>query len=587
MTFIQAAMEDSHKGPVSYSIKNSIYSFFSNEYTSFIIIAIFIGFFAGLANFAFVEAYSFIYERVVLPFWGTPYVIIPVLGGGVLLVVLSFFFRDEVIGYGFPKFLEKINLRGGILKPKETIAKALGSCVTLGFGGSAGQEGPIAQLGGAIGSFIGQIFKVSRGKIRVFVACGVASGIAATFNAPVAGVLFAEEIALLRDFKVGSFLPIVISSAVGTVVSHALRGNEPVFRVPPYEFVNINELLFYAVFGVLLGVFASGFIKLFLLAEERFSRLKRHSRLKPVLGGLIVGFIAIFFPYVLGNGYDHVEKALQDQLPLLVILGLIFLKPLATSITLGSGWPGGIFAPAIFIGAVTGNAFGKLVDFILSSPVSLSSAYATVGMGTFLAAVTQAPLTSIFLIFEMTQNYKVVIPIMISSVLGSVVARLIVGGSLESLELSKAGINIEEEVEGRIIHLIQAKDIMTRDVETIPEGMTLRKLIEYIPQSHYTTFPLVDEKGNLTGIISIQDFRGWIFEESIKDLVVVKELATLNVITVTPEDTLYKVFKKWEKKPVEILPVVESSSSKKIVGVLSRKDVIAAYNKALSKKTID
>lgn len=153
--------------------------------------------------------------------------------------------------------------------------------------------------------------------------------------------------------------------------------------------------------------------------------------------------------------------------------------------------------------------------------------------------------------------------------------------------MSKAGINIEEEVEGRIIHLIQAKDIMTRDIETIPEGMTLRKLIEYIPQSHYTTFPLVDEKGNLTGIISIQDFRGWIFEESIKDLVVVKELATLNVITVTPEDTLYTVFKKWEKKPVEILPVVESSNSKKIVGVLSRKDVIAAYNKALSKKTID
>ncbi|HWP93620.1 MAG TPA: chloride channel protein [Thermodesulfobacteriota bacterium] len=218
------------------------------------------------------------------------------LSGGVLLVVLSFLFHDEVIGYGFPKFLEKINLRGGILRPKETIAKALGSCVTLGFGGSAGQEGPIAQLGGAVGSFIGQIFKVSRGKIRVFVACGFAAGIAATFNAPVAGVLFAEEIALLRDFKVGSFLPIVISSAVGTVVSHALRGNEPVFRVPPYEFVNINELFFYAAFGVLLGVFASGFIKLFLLAEERFSRFKTPFPVKAASGRINSRLYGDIFP---------------------------------------------------------------------------------------------------------------------------------------------------------------------------------------------------------------------------------------------------------------------------------------------------
>jgi len=581
-------MDDLQKKSHSTSAKSRIYSFYSNEYTFFILIGIFIGFFAGVANFAFVEAYTFLYSRVIIPFWGSLYVIISVLGGGLILFLLSFIFPDDILGYGFPKFLEKINLRGGILKPKETIAKTLGSCVTLGFGGSAGQEGPIAQLGGAIGSFMGQIFKVSRGKIPVFVACGVAAGIAATFNAPVAGVLFAEEIALLRDFKIGSFLPIVISSAVGTVVSHALRGNEPIFKVPPYEFVNIKELFFYAAFGVILGIFASGFIKLFFVVKDVFSKVKKCSpRLKPVLGGFIVGIIGVFFPYVLGNGYEHVEKALLDELPLLVVLGLIFLKPVATSITLGSGWPGGVFAPSIFIGAAMGNAFGKLVEFILSSPVALSGAYATIGMGTFLAAVTQAPLTSIFLIFEMTQSYQVVIPIMISSVLGSLATRLLVGGSLESLELSKAGINIEEEVEGRIIHLIQAKDIMTRDVETIPERMTLRKLIEYIPQSHYTTFPLVDEKGNLTGIISIQDFRKWIFEESIKDLVIVKELATLNVITVTPDDTLYTVFKKWEKKPVEILPVVESNNSKKIVGALSRKDVIAAYNKALSKKAID
>lgn len=568
----------------STSAKSRLYSFYSNEYAFFIFTGIIIGILAGFANFAFVETYRFIYSKVVSPFWGSPFVIMPLLCGGLLLFLLSFIFPAGVLGYGFTSFLEKINLRGGILKPKETIAKTLASCVTLGFGGSAGQEGPIAQLGGAIGSFIGQIFKLSRSKIPVFVACGVAAGIAATFNAPVAGVLFAEEIALLRDFRIGSFLPIVISAAVGTVVSHSLRGNDPIFQVPPYEFVSVKELFFYAVFGIVLGIFSSGFIKLFFTVKDVFSKVKYSPRLHPVLGGIIVGGIGVFFPYVLGNGYDQVDKVLQNELPLLVVLGLILLKPIATSITIGSGWPGGVFAPCIFIGAAMGSAFGQLVGYILSSPVPLSGAYATVGMGTFLAAVTQAPLTSIFLIFEMTHSYQVVIPIMISSVLGSLASRLLAGGSLESLELSKAGINIEEEVGGRIIHLIQAKDIMRRDIETIPEGMTLRELIEYIPQSRYTTFPIVDEEGNLTGIISIQDFRKWIFEESIKELVVVKELATLNVITVTPDDTLYTVLKKWEKKPVEILPVVESHISRKIVGTLSRKDVIAAYNEALSNK---
>lgn len=245
-----------------------------------------------------------------------------------------------------------------------------------------------------------------------------------------------------------------------------------------------------------------------------------------------------------------------------------------------------MFAPSIFIGAAMGSVFGTLVETILASSVPLSGAYATVGMGTFLAAVTQAPLTSIFLIFEMTQSYQVVIPIMISSVLGSMTARLLVGGSLESLELSKVGIHLEEEVGGRIIHLLRAKDIMRRDVETITESMTLRELIEFLPQSRFTTFPVVDDAENLVGIISIQDFRKWIFEESIKDLVVVKEMATLNVVTVYPEDTLYTVLKKWEKKPVEILPVLESKTSKKVIGALSRKDVIAAYNDALTNKTV-
>ncbi|MFQ5786973.1 MAG: chloride channel protein, partial [Thermodesulfobacteriota bacterium] len=348
--------------------------------------------------------------------------------------------------------------------------------------------------------------------------------------------------------------------------------------------ISYKELFFYALFGILLGIFAAGFIKFFIMIEDSFSRIRLPQRVKPILGGFVFGIIGIFFPYILGNGYEHAERALLGELSLWIVIGLIILKPVATSITIGSGWSGGIFAPTIFIGAVAGNAFGNLVEIIFSSPVELSSSYATVGMGTFLAAVTQAPLTSIFLIFELTQSYEVVIPIMITSVLGWVVTRLIVGGSLEAIELKRAGVDIEEGMEENIFRSIRVGDVMSRNVETIPDNMPLRKLTEYIPNSTYTTFPLVDDKGLLSGIISIRDFRELIYEESLKDLVVVKELATLNVLTVNEDDTLDMVLKKWGMKPVGIIPVVESSQSRKIVGVISSKDVIRAYNKSLTEK---
>jgi CIC family chloride channel protein len=592
---VHQVMEESQKESRSELIKSRfrqklihrVYLLFSNEYTFFILIAILIGFLSGLANFAFIESYQFIYSKAVMPLWGSPFVIISTIGGGLILLLLSFIFPpSDVLGYGFPKFLERINLKGGVLKPKETIAKAVASCVTLGFGGSAGQEGPIAQIGGTVGSFVGQILKISRNKIRVFIACGVAAGIAATFNAPIAGVLFAEEIALLRDFKIESFVPIVISSAIGTVTSRALRGDTPVFTVPLYRLVSYKELFFYAALGLVTGLLASGFIKVFYWTKDTFIRLELSARVKPILGGYIVGLIGILLPHILGNGYEHVEKALLGELSLWTVVGLILLKPIATSITLGSGWPGGMFAPSIFIGAMLGSAFGKVVGITSPATVGLSSAYATVGMGAFLAAVTQAPLTSIFLIFEMTQTYQVVVPIMISSVLGSMIVQILVGGSLESVEFKRMGIDIEEKLEAGDLGLIRVEDIMTHDIETIPENMTLRKLIGYIPKSHYTTFPVVDEKGFLTGIISIQDLREWIFEESLEDLIVVKEVATLNVITVTPEETLDTVLRRWTKKTVEILPVVESTNSKKIVGLLSRRDLIAAYNRAVFERRL-
>lgn len=579
----QNKIENLPSGTLRQKIFHNFRSLYSNEYTFLIFFAILIGVLGGLSNFVFVLTYETIYENVIKPFWSTPYIVFVLLSGAVVLYLLSKIFSSvQLLGYGFPRFLEKINLSRGYISLRSTFGKSLGSCASLGFGGSAGQEGPIAQLGGALGSLVGQIIHLSRSKTRVFIACGIASAIASTFNAPITGVLFAQEIALFRDFKIGSFIPIVISSAVGTVISQSLTGIEPIFSVPPYLFINYYELLFYSLLGLIIGVYSSLFVFVYFKIKDLFESLKYGVLIKLLIGGLCIGVVGIFFPYILGNGYELTERALQDKFTLWILVGLIFLKPLATSITLNSGWPGGIFAPSLFVGAALGNAYGMFVEKFINSPFNLSTSYATVAMGALLAALTQAPLTSIFLIFELTHSYQVVIPIMITSVLSWVVSRIIVGGSIESLELRRLGVNVDESSEELILKKIKVRDIMKKKVETIPENMTLRKLIELIPKSIHTTFPLVDSNGLLSGIISVQDIRELLFEESVKDIVVVKEIATLKVISITPDQSLYNVMNIWGNKPGHILPVVESKNSKKIVGYISKKDFIAAYNKAIT-----
>ena len=392
----------------------------------------------------------------------------------------------------------------------------------------------------------------------------------------------------MRNIKIRSFLPVVISAATATVVAGFYSAESNIFYEIDFLLLSYNELFIYALMGIGIGLASSFFTKMHFLIEKKFENLIPDQKIRPIIGGILLGILA-FIPFgigmeILGNGYSAMQKALSSEYTLLIAISILLLKPIATSITLSSGWPGGIFAPAIFLGAFCGYLFGFGVENLfykdLIDPGSLSSSYSIVGMGTFLAAMTQAPLTSIFFTFELTQTYQAVLPVMISSVIGTSIYRLIIGRSFESCYFKKDNIEIVQNEESNILNNMKVSEIMRRDVVTIPEKMTLGKFIEFLPTTQLTTFPLIDENDNLSGIISVQDYRGWVLEEELKDVVIMKDLASTQVNTVTPEESMLEVLRHWDKG--DMLPVVSKDGSKKIIGILARRDALIAYNKALN-----
>ncbi len=561
------------------------------EYVFLVLVAFIIGVVAALGSYLFIKAVGILWGNVFTPllnFCHSSYVyfiFIPVLLllPPIILFILAKIFGAGIYGYGFPDFLVNVNLKGGSLGIRHTLIKILASVITLGLGGSAGQEGPIAQIGGVAGSAISHFFVASEERRRTFIACGTAGAIASVFNAPIAGVFFALEIVLLGNFELTNFMPVLVSSGMGTITARALFGNHHVFKMPPYKFVSYWELIFYILLGVFLGILAYLFIRVFYGIKAYFKKLPYSPYLKPFIGFFLVGIIGIFFPQIFGIGYEQVEKVLNaEMLPWLMFI-LVFLKIIATAITLGSGGVGGMFSPAFFIGAMAGGAFGVIVHHFFPDITAPYPAYAAVGIGAFLSALTHAPVTAVFLAFEMTGNYYIILPILFASATGLLVAYIFSKDSIDTYELSQQGINLHAGHERNILASIKVKEAMTPNVIVVPEDMTFKEFINFVRDKKHTCFPVVDDQGNLCGIISFQNFREMLGREDIENIRV-KDLKTSPVITIFPEDSLETAMSKMRYHHIERLPVVDPNNPKKLVGILSQRDVWSAYNKALLEK---
>jgi len=502
------------------------------------------------------------------------------LAGGILVGPIVYKFASEARGHGVPEVMAAVARKGGIIRPRVALAKAVASAICIGSGGSAGREGPIVQIGSAIGSSIGQIFRMSPGRTKVLVGCGAAAGISAVFNAPIAGVIFSLEI-ILGDFAIKTFSPVLIASVVASVVSRSFFGDHPAFAVPSYSLVSAWEIPLYMILGGACGAVAVLFTRTLHTFEEIFDKIKMPGMLKPALGGLLLGGIGIYFPQVFADGYETIKLTLYGNMVIWVLVALIFLKIVATSLTLGSGNSGGIFAPSLFIGAVTGGAFGFAIHSIFPDITATSGAYALVGMAALVGGTTHAPITAILIIFEMTSDYRIILPLMIAVVFSTLVARRLFNPSIYTIKLIKRGIFLKGGKDTAILQAHRVSEIMDREFETISADMRLVNIIGKIEDSKETFFPVINREGKFLGTLNVQDFFGILTQHTLDYLVIAQDIVVTNNVTLHPEDNLQTAQEKFAVQGTSALAVVNRNDPTIILGVLRRPDMIQFYNSKL------
>ncbi|MFC1669595.1 chloride channel protein [Spirochaetota bacterium] len=507
--------------------------------------------------------------------------------GGLIVGPVIYFFAKEAKGHGVPEVMQSIILKGGKIRPRVAIVKAIASAITIGTGGSVGREGPIVQIGSGIGSSIGQFFKVSAVRMRTLVGCGAAAGIAAAFNAPIAGALFSTEI-ILQDFTFSRFSPIVVSSVMATVISHSVEGNFSAFRVPDYKLTSPYELFFYFLLAILCALAANLFMKLLYYFEDLFDeKIKIPEYTKPFIGGLLIGAIALIIPEVMGVGYESINNALHGKTIWHLAIILIFIKILATSITLGSGGSGGVFAPSLFIGAMTGVAFGSIIHGIFPNITSMPGAYALVAMGGLVAATTHAPITAIIIVFELTNDYNIILPLMITCIISTIISKKISRESIYTLKLVQRNIHIKDGAEINIMKSIFARDVYTKKYEVVDAKSSFDEVVNSVVSGQDPYLPVVNKNGNLVGILSIHDVKEHLLNRDIlKDLLIAGDIINRDFESATVDDNCQDVLDKLSRSNMPVIPVVDPKKTKKLLGMIWRRDVMNAYNKEIERREL-
>lgn len=499
--------------------------------------------------------------------------------GGLTVGLLAFYLSPEVKGHGIPSVIDAVVNKGGFIRRRVAFLTSINSGTTIGSGGSAGKEGPIVQIGAAIGSAVGQMFHVSQQRMRVLVGCGAASGLAAVFNAPIAGVMFAVEI-ILADFSLSVFTPIMISSVIATAISRHFIGSSPLFAIPAYSLQSPAEFPLYLVMGVLGGVVSVVFIKTLYGIEDFFEDdLHLPPWVKPAIGGLLTGAIAYYFPELYGFDDTATHTALVGHPEMYLLAILMVAKILATSFTLGSGGTGGLFTPSLFIGATFGAWFGNIAGILFPSIAAPPGAYALVGMGVIVAGTIHAPMTALLIIFEVTTDYKIILPLMLGTVTATFVARWLEKESIYTMKISQfAG----RTSHGRNVDILRShhiQNLINREAPVFHPETSFDQILNVFMNSTYSTFPVVDNGNRVVGIIALRDLRPVLFNQDIAPLLVAADVMSENVFVLQPGETLEQALQKMDLDDSELLPVVDAKESMQFLGVVTRESILKRYRK--------
>lgn len=509
--------------------------------------------------------------------------------GGLLVGVLDVGLAGNEESYGVARIVEAMALRGGRLKAQPALVRIVSAIITLGSGGSAGLQDPNVHIGAMLGSWLGQRIRLSSARIKALVGSGAAAGIAATFNAPITGVFFALEI-LLGRFSSSALGVVMLASITASLVSRALRGNMPLFGSAAFAICSQGEMLLYLGLGVLTALVATFYARLLHFVGDRFAKSGIHEAWRPAAGGLIVGVIGIFFPQILGIGIPFMEALLAGQGPLAQgtlwpalasLLALALLKPLATALTLGSGGSGGIFAPSLFIGASLGAGYGLLMDALVPGSIGSPASYALVGMGGILAGTIQAPITCILFIFELTHDYRVILPIMLCATVSALLARYLNKDSVYTAPLTRRGITLPRSFDVNPMETVQVDEIMQGDVPTLRLNSPLAEMAALFSQHRHEALVVLDQEGQLAGLVPYAAFER--VQETTGN-VRARELVREHPATLFPDETVDDALRLLSRDDLEVIPVISRTGLNKVVGLVRSQDLIAAYNTALARQ---
>lgn len=512
--------------------------------------------------------------------------LLPVVGGLVVGLILHNFVGEER-HHGVAGIMEAEALYGGRLRYRRIPAKSVAAALAIGSGASVGPEDPSVQIGANLGSMFGQLSRLSDERVRALVAAGSAAGVSAAFNAPIAGVFFALEI-VLGEISGSALGVVVLAAVISAAFTQAVAGAQPAFHVPAYELNSVWELLLYLGLGLLTGPISAYYIKLIYWSHDWFHHLTMARWLKPALAGTAVGLVGIFLPQIFGVGYETIEKILGgEELAIALLIALLFAKLILTSVSVGGGFPGGVFAPALFLGAVTGMAYGLIMSRFFPTLQIDAPAFAMVGMAAVLAGTVHAPLTAVLLLFEMTNDYRIILPLMFAVVVSMILSQRLQADSVYTLGLARKGIRIQHGRDVEVLQAITVGEVMNQEAhKVLHDSEPLSAAMDKLSLWRHHGLPVINEDQELIGILTIQDVEQNNRHPAPNEVgeTQVGEVCTRELLVAHPEESLGAALRRMSVRDVGRLPVVDRDNPRRLLGVLRRTDVIRAYDTALTRR---
>ncbi|OIO71370.1 MAG: hypothetical protein CO186_00540 [Zetaproteobacteria bacterium CG_4_9_14_3_um_filter_49_83] len=489
-----------------------------------------------------------------------------------------------------PGVLEALSEKNGRISPKKTISEFISNTVSVGSGASMGREAPTVALGASLASLCGQLFRLSDKQLRTLVGCGVAAGIAASFNAPIAGVLFSLEV-ILADYAVATFTPIVLSSVIATVITRAHLGGLPMYDIPEFRLVSSLEIPAYIGMGVCCGLIGALIVRLMPVSRRLFAIHVPDIMFRPMIAGLIIGVYALIVPEVMSIGYGVVENILMENIdsrilgmaiPVTIFLFILIVSKILTSVICsGAGFGGGMIGPSIFIGISVGALYGGIAHSVFPEISETYGAYALVASGALLAATIQAPMSTILMVFELSGNYEIMIPLMAACVVAALVKRIFGKESAITESLEERGIETGWGLERSWMKAVPITRIPWRGIPSVLENASLADLKHTYITSGKGCVQVVNELGDMVGIVTFADLQQWLLDPTLDHIVIAAEVANKHVLTIAENASLLDAIRVLDREIFEQMPVVSKDNPRKVLGILSRNAIFSKYHKLI------